>query len=254
MSLSANKTAYFNRFDLSGKTACVTGAANGIGRQTALLLASLGAEVFAADRDTESLESLGREYPELHLVEYDQSDFSSLESLARRVGGADILINNASILLYEPIVDLDWVKLQQVMQVNLIGAIALTKLFGERMIARGGGSIVMTGSQLTFNGAEYRSVYTAAKAGVTQFVRTAAQEWGGHGIRVNGVAPGRTLTNMNRHLLADADAHAEGLLRIPLDRYGEPDDVANAMAFLVSDAASYITGHTLVVDGGWILL
>lgn len=248
------KAAFFNCFDFSGRTACVTGAASGIGRQTALLLSALGAEVHAADRDADGLARLKQEHPALRAIQYDQSDLASIEKLAEQAGEADILINNAAMLLYEPILDLDWAKLQQVVNVNLIGAIALTRLFGERMVARRAGTIIMTGSQLTFNGAEYRGVYTAAKAGVTQFIRTAAQEWGPSGVRVNGVAPGRTLTNMNRHLLDDPKAHDEGLHRIPLQRYGSPDDVARAMVYLASGASSYVTGHTIVVDGGWILL
>lgn len=248
------KTAFFKCFDFSGKTACVTGAASGIGRQAAMLLSALGADVYAADRDAEGLARLKQEYPALRTVQYDQSELASIEKLVDQAGGADILINNAAMLLYEPILELDWPKLQQVVQVNLIGAIALTRLFGERMVQRRSGTIIMTGSQLTFNGAEYRGVYTAAKAGVTQFIRTAAQEWGPSGVRVNGVAPGRTLTNMNRHLLDDPKAHDEGLQRIPLQRYGNPEDVAHAMVYLASGAASYVTGHTIVVDGGWILL
>src|SRR5690606_14746858 len=102
-------------------------------------------------------------------------------------------------------------------------------------------------------GAEWRSVYAATKAGITQFVKTAALEWGPHGIRVNCVAAGRTLTAFNRHLLQEPANYTEAMKRIPLGRFGETRDIAHAFAFLASDAAAYITGHTLVVDGGWIL-
>ena len=115
------------------------------------------------------------------------------------------------------------------------------------------GVVVHTSSQLVFNGAEFRAVYAATKAGISQFVKTAALEWGPHGVRVNAVAPGRTLTPINRHLLDTPEQYAEAVKRIPLGRFGQPEDIANAMVFLASDASAYVTGHTLVVDGGWVL-
>ena len=150
-------------------------------------------------------------------------------------------------------VDLNFEDLKSIIDVDLTGAIALTRLVGERMVAKGYGSIIHTGSQLTFNGAEFRAVYAAAKAGISQFTKTAALEWGRHGVRVNCIAPGRTITNMNRHLLANPKDYDKGLEGIPLGRYGHPQDIANVSVFVASDAASYITGQTIVVDGGWIL-
>jgi 2-deoxy-D-gluconate 3-dehydrogenase len=121
------------------------------------------------------------------------------------------------------------------------------------MVQRGAGAIVHTGSQVVFNGAEHRAVYAATKAGITQFVKTAALEWGPQGVRVNCVAPGRTLTALNRHLLEDPADRDNAVARIPLGRLGEPRDIAKAIVFLSASASSYITGQTLVVDGGWIL-
>ena len=241
-------------FDLSGKTACVTGAASGIGRATALLLADLGATVHAADRDQGGLDTLAATRPTAFKpIVYDQASRESVEHLASAVGAVDILVNNAGILLYEPLIDLKWDDLERVVATDLVGAIGLTRLVGAAMIGRRKGTIVHTGSQLTFNGAEFRSVYAAAKAGITQFVKTAALEWGPHGIRVNCVAPGRTLTAINRHLLSEPEQYAEAIKRIPLGRFGQPEDIARAIAFLASDASSYVTGQTLVVDGGWVL-
>ena len=241
-------------FDFSGKTVCVTGAASGIGRATAILLAELGAVVHAADRDATGLDTLAATRPDAFKpITYDQADRESVEHLASTVGGVDILINNAGILLYEPLIELKWDDLERVVATDLVGAIGLTRLIGAAMIARGQGVIVHTGSQLTFNGAEFRAVYSAAKAGISQFVKTAALEWGRHGIRVNCVAPGRTLTAINRHLLSEPEQHAEAIKRIPLGRLGQPEDIARAIAFLASDASSYMTGQTLVVDGGWVL-
>jgi NAD(P)-dependent dehydrogenase (short-subunit alcohol dehydrogenase family) len=246
--------AFGKLFDFSGKVACVTGAASGIGRATAALFADLGARVFAADRDVHALEAFVAERPaELRAVPFDQAEIGSIERLAATIGDVDILINNAGVLVYEPLLELDWSNLDRVLAVNLKGAIALTRLVGERMVARKSGVIVHTGSQLSFNGAEFRAVYAATKAGISQFVKTAALEWGRHGVRVNCVAPGRTLTAINRHLLSEPDQYAEALQRIPLGRFGQPQDIAHAFAFLASDASAYVTGHTLVVDGGWIL-
>ncbi len=241
-------------FDFSGKTACITGAASGIGRAAATLFAELGAVVLAADRNADGLAELAKETShDIRPCEFDQADRASVEQFALAAAEADILINNAGVLLYEPLLDLKWDDLEHVVAVDLVGAIGLTRLIGAEMVRRGRGAIVHTGSQLTFNGAELRSVYAAAKAGISQFVKTAALEWGPRGVRVNCVAPGRTLTPINRHLLSEPADYAEAVKRIPLGRFGQPGDIAKAMAFLASDAASYITGHTLVVDGGWIL-
>ena len=247
-------SAYCSLFDFSGKVACVTGAASGIGRATAALLADLGAVVYVADRDVEALGAFARERPTvLRPVPFDQRDLASVEQLAAAVGEIDVLINNAGVLVYEPLLDLKWEDLERVVSINFSGAIALTRLIGAGMVARRRGVIVHTGSQLTFNGAEFRAVYAATKAGISQFVKTAALEWGRHGVRVNCVAPGRTLTAINRHLLQKPEEYAEALKRIPLGRFGQPVDIANAFVFMASDASSYVTGHTLVVDGGWVL-
>ncbi len=246
--------AFRAQFDFRGKTACVTGAASGIGRATASLFADLGAVVHVADRDATALEAFAAERASVLVPHvFDQASIPSIEQLAAEVGDVDILINNAGVLVYEPLLDLAWEDLDRVVSTNLSGAIALTRLVGARMVARKHGAIVHTGSQVTFNGAEFRAVYAASKAGIQQFVKTAALEWGKHGVRVNCVAPGRTLTAINRHLLAKPDEYAEALKRIPLGRFGQPTDIANAFAFLASDASAYVTGHTLVVDGGWIL-
>jgi len=241
-------------FDFSGKTACVTGAASGIGRAAATLLADLGAVVHAADRDEKGLDTLAATRPgTFKPIIYDQADRGSVEHLASTIGPVDVLINNAGILLYEPLIDLKWDDLERVVATDLVGAIGLTRLAGAAMVARRKGTIVHTGSQLAFNGAEFRAVYAAAKAGISQFVKTAALEWGPHGIRVNCVAPGRTLTAINRHLLNEPGQYAEAIKRIPLGRLGQPEDIARAIVFLASDASSYVTGQTLVVDGGWVL-
>ncbi len=245
---------FIETFSFTGKTVCVTGAASGIGRAAAGLFSDLGADVIAADSNVQGLQEFEDERDgAIQSVVFDQSDRASVEALAAAAANVDVLINNAGVLVYQPLVDHTWEDTERVIATNLVGAIGLTRLVGKSMVERGRGAIVHTGSQLTFNGAEFRAVYTAAKAGITQFVKTAALEWGPRGVRVNCVAPGRTLTAMNRHLLSEPEQYAEAVKRVPLGRFGQPSDIANAFVFLASDAAAYITGQTLVVDGGWIL-
>lgn len=250
-----NVTPFLRLFEFSGKRVCVTGAASGIGLATARRFGELGAVLVLADRDAEGLEQAAAQLgPDTRAIVYDQADLASIEALAEAAGQVDVLFANAGILLYEPLLELDWEKLHRVVNVNLVGTTALVRLVAPGMVAAQGGAVIVTGSQLSFNGAEYRSVYAATKAALAQLVKTAAFEWGRYGIRVNCLAPGRTITNINRHLLGDPAHYREGLARIPLGRYGQPFDIANAAVFLASPAASYVTGHTLVVDGGWILL
>lgn len=246
--------AFLRHFDFSGKTVCVTGAAGGIGGAMARRFLELGADVYGADRSREGMRVLEKQFrSRFEPLLFDQSKRRGVEALARRIGAVDILANNAGVLLYEPLLELKWRDLERVVDINLLGAIALTRLVGTVMVKRRRGVIIHTGSQVTFNGAEFRAVYAATKAGITQFVKTAALEWGKYGVRVNCVAPGRTLTNMNRHLLSTPAKFRRAVARIPLGRFGQPEDIANATIFLASDAAAYVTGHTLVVDGGWIL-
>ncbi len=218
-----SSNVFTDLFDFSGKKVCVTGAASGIGHATAARFADLGATVYIADRNVEALEDFARERPQsLRAVAFDQMQIASVEVLAAAVGEIDVLINNAGVLLYEPLLDLKWDDLERVVAINLTGAMALSRCIGAGMVDRKRGVIVHTGSQVTLNGAEFRAVYAATKAGISQFVKTAALEWGKHGVRVNCVAPGRTLTAINRHLLTKPAEYAEALKRIPLGRFGQP--------------------------------
>lgn len=244
--------SYVDHFDFRGRRVGITGAASGIGAGMARAFAGRGASLVLADIDADGVAAIAGELGAEHHV-YDQGDLGSVERLVGAVGPLDVLLNNAGILLYEPFLDLRWPDLRRIVDVDLVGPIALTRLVGADMVRRKAGVIIHTSSQLVYNGAEFRAVYSAAKAAISQLVKTAALEWGRSGVRVNAIAPGRTLTKSNRHLLSDPAEYAKHLERIPLGRYGQPEDIANVAVFLASDAASYITGQTIVVDGGWVL-
>ena len=170
---------YVDQFDFTGRRVCVTGAASGIGAGMARAFAGVGATVVLADVDREGLAAMARELggrAEAH--HFDQGDIASIERLVQAAGILDVLLNNAGILLYEPFLDLTWADLRRIVDVDLVGPIALTRLVGEQMVNRKTGVIIHTSSQLVFNGAEFRAVYSAAKAAISQLVKTAALEWG----------------------------------------------------------------------------
>jgi len=247
-------TPFERQFDFSGRRALVTGAANGIGEAIARAYVAQGAFVVLADRDAAALEKVAADLAgscSAHV--FDQSEIASIEALAAAAGSIDILVNNAGIAVRGPLLDLDWSRLRAVVDINLVGPIALTRLVGAAMVARGSGCVINVSSQMAFTGARHRSAYASTKLALAQFTKTAALEWGERGVRVNGIAPGRTVTAINREVFADPAEYAAGLARIPLKRYGDPADMANAAVFLASPAASYITGQTLIIDGGWVL-
>ncbi len=247
-------TRFVDRFDFRDRRALVTGAGNGIGEAIARAFVEQGAYVVLADRDESALARVAADLADASEAHaFDQADLASVEALAAAAGDVDILVNNAGIAVRGPLLDLDWERLRSVVDINLVGPIALTRVVGAGMVRRGRGNVINIGSQMAFTGARNRSAYASTKLALSQFTRTAALEWGTHGIRVNCIAPGRTMTAINREVFADPAEYAAGLLRIPLRRYGEPDDIANAAVFLASDAAGYVTGQTLIVDGGWVL-
>ena len=245
---------------VSGRVAIVTGAASGIGRAVALRLHADDLEVIAIDRDERGLEFLRSEQPGIRCHGIDVTDHAALaqcvESAAARHGRIDVLINNAGFSFYERHVDSTLDHWRQTMAVNLESMYVLAKLTVPHMIRRGYGRIVNVSSTQAIAAEPTVAAYAASKGAVAAWTRAMAVDLAEHGILVNAVAPGCIRTGMsviNGVDETETDAFKEWYVKqrkIPLARPGRPDEVANAIAFLCGDHCTYITGHTLVVDGG----
>ncbi|MCQ8187650.1 SDR family NAD(P)-dependent oxidoreductase [Streptomyces rugosispiralis] len=236
--------------DLTGRTAVVTGASTGIGHAIADLYLRNGATVVGLHR-REVTEHAGKYIP----VAADLGDPARVRSTAAEVlrdHRVDILVNNAGLNLRHPFEDFpveDWDRVQQL---NVRTVVELTQLFGRPMLGRGGGVIVNLASMLSFTGGFTASAYAASKGAVAQFTKSVANEWAAKGVRVNAIAPGFIDTEMNTALVADETRNRQILERIPAGRWGTAQDVAGAALFLASDAARFIHGTVLPVDGGYL--
>ena len=247
-------------FSLANRTALVTGAARGLGRAIAVALARAGADVALGLRDlasgadlVEEIEALGRRAVPLRM---DVSDPAQIEAAvndaAARLGRIDILVNNAGIALGGLAEDVTPADFDRTVDVNLRGTFFTSQAVGRLMIAQGYGRIVNLGSQAGLVALPTESVYCMTKAAIAHLTKCLAVEWGKHGITVNAVAPTFIDTPGTVDALSDPAFRADVVERIAaLHRIGEPHEVAAAVVFLVSPAASLITGHTLVIDGGW---
>lgn len=239
-------------FDFGGRRALVTGAANGFGAEIAALLSEHGASLVLADREADPLRDMaGRLNAEYHI--YDQADVASVDSLIEKCGRIDILINCAGILVAKPLLDMSMDEVRRLIEVDFIGVFQLIQGIGRGMVERRRGAILSIGSQTAFCGAEGRGVYAAAKAAISQLTRAAAVEWGPYNVRTICLAPGRSLTRMTVETSRPDYKGDRGLARVPLGRWGTPQEIGKLAVFLVSDAASYVTGETLIADGGFVL-
>jgi 2-dehydro-3-deoxy-D-gluconate 5-dehydrogenase len=246
-------------FRLDNKIALVTGSAGGIGAAIATALAQAGATVAAHGRGAPAdivaaIESAGGKAAAFSA---DLSDAAAAETLFAQViakfGRVDILVNNAGIILRENAVDVPLGDWQKVLQINLTAGFQLSQLAGRDMISRSApGKIVNIASLLSFQGGIRVPAYAASKGAVAQVTKALANEWAGKGIQVNAIAPGYIATANTKELRADPVRSKQILERIPAGRWGEATDVAGTAVFLASAAANYITGHVLVVDGGWM--
>ncbi|HEX6545535.1 MAG TPA: SDR family NAD(P)-dependent oxidoreductase [Bryobacteraceae bacterium] len=235
-------------FNFAGKHAIVTGGANGIGFAVARLLADRGARVsifdLAAERPSGAAQRLGgRGY------EVDVTDKTQLAKAFDDAGEPDVVVIAAGIAKSAPLFETTEEIWNRTIAVNLTGAFHTLQTAGDRMKSRGG-AIVLIASTNSYDGEPQLAAYNASKAGLLGLLHTAANEWGPYGIRVNAVCPGLIRTRLNTQTFGDPKTLERYLEDIPLGRGGEPEEVANSVSFLASDDASYITGATLLVDGG----
>ena len=245
---------------VAGKTAIVTGAATGIGAATARLLAAHGARVLAAGLQPEELRetvaAIGAEGGEALAIDADVSDPAQIEAVAARAqeafGGTDILVNNAAIYPLGAWHEADAAQWDAVFATNVRGYFLLAKAVRPQMLARGGGAIVNVASVTFYWGEAGLLSYVASKGAVIGFTRSLAREAGPEGIRVNAVAPGAFPTAATE-IHSDQEALWDGVLAAQsLKRRGEVEDVARAIAFFAGDDSGFVTGQTLLVDGGWM--
>lgn len=249
------------QFNLSGKTALVTGCKRGIGKAMAVGLAEAGANIVGVSASLQSsgsdvekeVTSTGRSFK---AYQCDFADRNAVYAFVQQVKAdnppIDILINNAGTILRKPAAEHPDEYWDKVIEVNLNAQFVLTREFGKQMVERGSGKVVFTASLLTFQGGITVPSYAASKGGIGQLTMAFANEWAGKGVNVNAIAPGYIATD-NTQALQDDPVRSEQILsRIPAGRWGEPDDFKGPVVFLASDAARYVHGTTLLVDGGWM--
>jgi len=246
--------------DLKGKVAIVTGARRGIGKGIALRLAKDGAKVIVTDISKEDCEEVVREIEGLGgeglALKLDVADEENVKEVMKTVKGKfgriDILINNAGVFEQAELDKMDTERIDRILSINLKGVILCTKYVIPEMKNQKYGKIVSTASIAGFVGFALSSIYCATKGAIVNMTRELALDLGKYKINVNAVAPGVIETDMTKDMLADEKTKAGLLAGVPYGRVGQPEDIANAVAFLASDESEYITGHTVVVDGGWI--
>ncbi len=250
----------YAKFDLSGRTAVVIGGTSGIGRAIAHGLAEAGADVVTTSRRMEQVESTCQEIEDrgkrtLRICS-DVSDRASLQNLldecVREFGKVDIMVNSAGRTKRAPTLDFDEEDWSAILETNLTGTLRACQVFGRQMLAQKYGRIINIASLSTFVSLFEVAAYSASKAAVASLTKSLAIEWAKHGVNVNAIAPGVFKTDLNRELLESTERGKEFQLRTPMGRFGQVEELAGAAVFLASEAASYVTGEVLVVDGGFL--
>ncbi|OGP96718.1 MAG: hypothetical protein A2157_04405 [Deltaproteobacteria bacterium RBG_16_47_11] len=250
-----------NLLDLDGKVAIVTGAIGGMGSAISCLLAAYGADIVAADIDLsaaqkleDTIKNFGRNCLPLQV---DLTNAQEVETLVQKTlstyGAIDILVNNAGITNRKSALDLTPEEWDSLMEINLKAVFLCSQGVGRIMIKQARGRIVNISSTVGIQGNPNRSAYAASKGGVILLTKVLANEWGPFNVNVNAIAPGFTETPMTKTFLGDPTNRTQFLSRIPLGRFAKTEEIAAAVLFLASEASSYITGHTLVVDGGSLI-
>ncbi|MCX5572324.1 SDR family NAD(P)-dependent oxidoreductase [Kaistia nematophila] len=247
-------------FDLTGRTALVTGAARGLGRATALALAAAGADIALGLRDAKAdaglvaeIEAMGRRAVPLQMDVLDlKQAYAAVDAAIAALGPIDILVNNAGGGTIGPVEDFTEEDFDFTVNLTVRSTFFLSQYVGRHMIERKSGAIINMGSQAGAIALPGEAIYCLSKAAVSHMTKCFAVEWGKHNVRVNCVAPTFIRTDGTAEMLSDPEFHADVLDRIAaLHRIGEPKEVSGVVLFLASDAASMVTGQTILVDGGW---
>jgi NAD(P)-dependent dehydrogenase (short-subunit alcohol dehydrogenase family) len=246
--------------ELTGKTAVVVGGTSGIGRAIAHALAEAGADVVATSRRMEQVEAAANEIEERGRrslrVASDVSNSDSLQSALdaclAAFGKVDILVNSAGRTKRAPTIDFPEADWAAILDTNLTGTLRACQIFGRHMIERKYGRIINIASLSSFVALHEVAAYSASKAAVASLTKSLAVEWAAHGVNINAIAPGVFRTALNQTLLDQTERGREFLLRTPMKRFGHVEELAGAAVFLASDAASFVTGEVLVVDGGFL--
>jgi gluconate 5-dehydrogenase len=245
-------------FDLTGQVAIVTGTSRGLGQYFARALAKSGADLVLTSRKRSSLASfeaeikaLGRKVISLELDVRDQQSISSMVSRAyEEFERIDILVNNAGCNVRKPALEITWDDWNLVLDTNLRGSFFVAQAVARRMIPRGYGRIINIGSVTSVAGYAGLAPYGASRGGIKQMTMSLADDWGKHGITVNCLAPGWFRTEQNKVMYEDTEWVEYMQERIPLKRPGQPNDLDGAIVFLASESSRYVTGQTILVDGG----
>jgi 2-deoxy-D-gluconate 3-dehydrogenase len=248
-------------FDLSGKTALVTGCNKGIGKAMALGLAEAGADIIGVSG---SLELSGRDIEKKVLaagrkfkayaanLSEREALYAFIKKLQEENPVIDILVNNAGTIMRKPAAEHPDEYWDTVLSLNLDAPFILAREIGKKMIEKGSGKIIFTCSLLSFQGGINVPGYAASKGALSSLVKALANEWASKGVNVNGIAPGYIATDNTEALRNDPDRSASIMSRIPAGRWGEPEDFKGPTVFLASEAANYVSGTILTVDGGWM--
>lgn len=248
-------------FRLDGRVALVTGTSRGLGQSAALALAEAGADIALLDRSRpdETIERLAATGRRVHSITCDLASAApdrlhhAVAEVVDVLGSVDILVNNAGTIRRAPAIEhavADW---EEVLRVNLDAVFHLSQAAGRWMVGRGWGRIINVASMLSFQGGILVPGYTASKHAVAGLTKALANEWAAAGVTVNAIAPGYMATDNTAPIRADAERERSILARIPAGRWGAPSDLQGAFVFLASDAAAYVTGAILPVDGGWLV-
>jgi NAD(P)-dependent dehydrogenase (short-subunit alcohol dehydrogenase family) len=250
----------YSALELNGKVAVVVGGTSGIGRAIAHGMAEAGADIVATSRRMEQVEAAATEIEArgrrtLRLAS-DVSERSSLQHVldesVRAFGKVDILVNCAGRTKRGPTLDFTEEDWDAIIETNLTGTLRACQVFGRHMLERGYGRIINIASLSTFVALREVAAYAASKAAVASLTKSLAVEWSERGVNVNAIAPGVFRTALNQKLLDETERGREFLLRTPMKRFGTVEELAGAAVFLASDAASFVTGEVLVVDGGFL--